>query len=126
MSTSLSFAVSMMIGTVERVRISRHTSVPGSPGSMRSSSTRSAPVRSNAAIADGPSAAISDVVALTLEQEARAGRSATISSSTSRMRVIGVDAALRRRRPREAASPRLGAASRPRPWSASGRRQSGW
>ena len=32
MSTSESFAVSMMIGTAERVRICRHTSVPGMPG----------------------------------------------------------------------------------------------
>ena len=59
MSISESFAVSMMIGTVERERISRHTSVPGSPGSMRSSSMRSGSVRSNAVIADGPSAATS-------------------------------------------------------------------
>ena len=41
MSTSESFAVSMMIGTFEDMRICLHTSVPGMPGSMRSSSTRS-------------------------------------------------------------------------------------
>ena len=68
MSTSESFAVSMMIGTCERVRISRHTSVPDSPGSIRSSSTRSAPSRSNAASASPPSAATVDLVALPLQQ----------------------------------------------------------
>ena len=57
MSTSESFAVSMMIGTLERVRISRQTSVPERPGSMRSSRIRSAPVRSNSVSALGPSAA---------------------------------------------------------------------
>ena len=35
--------VSMMTGTLEVRRISRHTSVPLIPGSMRSRSTRSAP-----------------------------------------------------------------------------------
>ena len=47
----------MMIGTLERCRSARHTSVPDSPGSIRSSSTRSAPVRSNLASASGPVAA---------------------------------------------------------------------
>ena len=69
MSTSLSFAVSMMIGTVERVRSSRHTSVPESPGSMRSSRTRSAPERSNSASAARPSPAIVGVVSLPPQQE---------------------------------------------------------
>ena len=43
MSNSSSLAVSMMTGTLELRRISRHTSVPLIPGSMRSNSTRSAP-----------------------------------------------------------------------------------
>ena len=43
MSISLSLAVSMMIGTVDFWRSARQTSIPDSPGSMRSSSTRSAP-----------------------------------------------------------------------------------
>ena len=45
------------MGTAERCRSSRHTSVPGSPGSMRSSKTRSEPARSNSASAARPSAA---------------------------------------------------------------------
>ena len=54
MSTSESFAVSMMIGTLRASsRIWRHTSVPGIPGSMRSSSTMSAPRSRNAASAAG-------------------------------------------------------------------------
>ena len=59
MSTSESFAVSMMIGTPEVVRTWRHTSVPGIPGSMRSSRMMSAPRSRNAASAAGPSSAIS-------------------------------------------------------------------
>src|SRR5262245_49177582 len=47
----------MMIGTFERCRSERHTSVPDSPGSIRSSSTRSAPLRSYSANASGPVAA---------------------------------------------------------------------
>ena len=71
MSISESFAVSMMIGTVERVRISRHTSVPGSPGSMRSSSTRSAPLRSNASMRRRAVCGDLHLVPLALEQEAQ-------------------------------------------------------
>jgi hypothetical protein len=71
MSISESFAVSMMIGTVERARSSRHTSVPGQAGSMRSSSTRSAPRWSKAVIADGPVGGDLHLVALALEQEAQ-------------------------------------------------------
>ncbi len=59
MSTSESFAVSMMIGTADVVRICRHTSVPGIPGSIRSSRTMSAPLSRNRASAVGPSSAIS-------------------------------------------------------------------
>ncbi len=44
----------MITGTFERCRSVRHTSVPDSPGSMRSSSTRSAPDRSNSLSASGP------------------------------------------------------------------------
>ena len=47
----------MTIGTWDLVRITRQTSVPGMPGSMRSSSTRSAPPLSKAATAAGPSSA---------------------------------------------------------------------
>jgi len=57
MSTSESFAVSMMIGTFDRVRICRQTSVPLRPGSMRSSSTRSGFSASNFDSAVTPSAA---------------------------------------------------------------------
>ena len=39
-------------------RIRRHTSVPGRPGSIRSSSTMSAPLRSNSVSASGPVVAI--------------------------------------------------------------------
>ena len=69
MSTSESLAVSMMIGTVERVRISRHTSVPGMPGEhqVEQDQVGAAPVelgeRGRAVRGDG------DVVALALEQE---------------------------------------------------------
>ena len=54
MSISLSLAVSMMTGTLDRSRSERHTSLPGRPGSIRSSSTRSAPVRSKVSSASGP------------------------------------------------------------------------
>ncbi len=47
----------MMIGTAERERSCRHTSVPDISGSIRSSSTMSAPVRSNSVSACGPVAA---------------------------------------------------------------------
>ena len=58
MSTSSSFALTMMTGTLEVARICRHTSVPGMPGSIRSSSTMSAPLRSNSVSAVFPSAAM--------------------------------------------------------------------
>jgi hypothetical protein len=57
LSISLRRAVSMMIGTLLRERSVLQTSVPGSPGSMRSSSTTSAPLRSNSSSASGPVAA---------------------------------------------------------------------
>ena len=44
----------MITGTLEVCRIWRQTSVPGMPGSIRSSSTMSAPARSNSASASGP------------------------------------------------------------------------
>ncbi len=44
--------------TLEVARIWRHTSVPGSPGSIRSSSTMSAPWRSNSVSASGPVASV--------------------------------------------------------------------
>ena len=89
MSTSLSFAVSMMIGTDERVRSSRHTSVPGRPGSIRSSSTRSAPSRSKAASASRPSAAIS-VSYPSRRSRNESGSLSDGSSSTIRMRVTSL------------------------------------
>jgi hypothetical protein len=57
LSISLSRAVTMMIGTWERWRSWRHTSVPDISGSIRSSSTMSAPVRSNSVRAEVPVAA---------------------------------------------------------------------
>ncbi|OLT28006.1 hypothetical protein BJF83_16350 [Nocardiopsis sp. CNR-923] len=54
MSISESFAVSMITGTFDFCRSVRHTSVPDSPGSIRSSSTRSAPVRSKVSRATVP------------------------------------------------------------------------
>ena len=47
-------AVSMITGTSDRWRRLVHTSLPGGPGSIRSSSTRSAPWRSKASSASGP------------------------------------------------------------------------
>jgi hypothetical protein len=58
LSTSSSLALTMITGTFETALIRRHTSVPGSPGSIRSSSTMSAPFRSNSVSASGPVAAI--------------------------------------------------------------------
>src|SRR5262245_39862863 len=44
----------MITGTLDFSRTDRHTSLPGRPGSIRSSRTRSAPVRSNVSSASGP------------------------------------------------------------------------
>src|ERR1700720_2631817 len=44
----------MMTGTFDFSRSERHTSLPGRPGSIRSSRTRSAPVRSKVSSASGP------------------------------------------------------------------------
>ncbi len=44
----------MITGTLDFSRSDRHTSLPGRPGSIRSSSTRSAPVRSKVSSASGP------------------------------------------------------------------------
>ena len=74
MSISESFAVSMMIGTVERVRISRHTSVPGRPGQHEVEQHEVGAVlveRRDRGRAVGGDL---HLVALSLEQEARAGR----------------------------------------------------
>ena len=54
----------MMIGTLLRLRSARQTSVPDSPGSIRSSSTMSAPPRSNSASASGPVLGDDDLEAL--------------------------------------------------------------
>src|SRR6202034_1892261 len=54
LSISLSLAVSMITGTFDFSRSDRQTSLPGRPGSIRSSSTRSAPVRSKVSSASGP------------------------------------------------------------------------
>ena len=69
MSTSPSLAVTMMIGTLERWRRSRQTSVPDIPGSMRSSSTRSAPCWSNWATASVPVLGDADLEALLAQHE---------------------------------------------------------
>ena len=87
MSTSESFAVSMMIGTAEVERICRHTSVPGIPGSIRSSSTMSAPRSRNAVSAPGPSSAISTSYPSRRSRYA-SGSARSGSSSTRRMRVM--------------------------------------
>src|SRR6516165_6976782 len=44
----------MITGTLDFSRSDRHTTLPGRPGSIRSSRTRSAPVRSNVSSASGP------------------------------------------------------------------------
>src|SRR5580692_4833942 len=44
----------MITGTFDFSRSDRHTSLPGRPGSIRSSRIRSAPVRSNVSSASGP------------------------------------------------------------------------
>src|SRR5580693_1323486 len=44
----------MITGTLDFSRSDRHTSLPGRPGSIRSSRTRSAPVRSKVSSASGP------------------------------------------------------------------------
>ena len=58
MSISAPLAVTMMIGTVERRRSSRHTSTPDTLGSITSSSTRSGWTASNTSRASAPSRAI--------------------------------------------------------------------
>ena len=55
MSISLPLAVTMMIGTDDRRRISRHTSMPETFGSITSSSTRSGRTASNTSSASAPS-----------------------------------------------------------------------
>jgi hypothetical protein len=54
-------ALTTITGTVDICRSRRHTSVPDSPGSIRSSRTMSAPSRSNSPSASGPVAAVETV-----------------------------------------------------------------
>ncbi len=64
MSISVPLAVTMMIGTDERARMARHTSMPDSLGSMRSSRTRSGSGSSKRWSASLPSRATRHVEAL--------------------------------------------------------------
>ena len=68
MSISLSLAVSMITGTLLRARSWRQTSVPDRPGSIRSRSTRSAPLRSNSSSAVGAVVGDRHLVALLAQQ----------------------------------------------------------
>ena len=60
-SISDDFAVTMMIGTDDRLRISRHTSTPDTPGSITSRRMRSGSTSSNRLRASGPVRATSTV-----------------------------------------------------------------
>src|SRR5689334_14969836 len=79
----------MMTGTLERERNCLHTSVPLIPGSIRSSSTMSAPARSNSARADGPSATTVASKPSLRRRKAR-GSAKDSSSSTINTLVIGL------------------------------------
>ena len=83
MSISLSRAVTMMIGTCERCRSWRQTSVPDISGSIRSSSTMSAPVRSNSVSAAVPVAATETSKPSLRSMYDRASENDSSSSTTS-------------------------------------------
>ena len=89
MSISLSRAVTMITGTAERVRSALQTSVPLIPGSMRSSSTMSAPLRSNSSSAPCPVAATA-VVNPSLRSRNASGSANDSSSSTMSTLVMHV------------------------------------
>src|SRR5579871_2897535 len=78
----------MITGTLDLSRSDRHTSLPGRPGSIRSSRTRSAPVRSNVSSASGPVAqtATSNPSLRSRYEMASLNES---SSSTTSTRVMG-------------------------------------
>src|ERR1700761_5535410 len=78
----------MITGTLERDRSCLHTSVPDIPGNIRSSSTMSAPARSNSLSADGPS--VTTVASKpSLRRRKASGSASDSSSSTISTLVIG-------------------------------------
>src|SRR4051812_19873524 len=77
----------MITGTAERTRSALHTSVPLMPGSIRSSRTMSAPLRSNSSRASWPVPAIA-VVKPSLRSRKASGSAKDSSSSTISTRVI--------------------------------------
>src|SRR6185312_11319254 len=79
----------MITGTLERDRSCLHTSVPLMPGSIRSSSTMSAPARSNSARAEGPSVTTVASKPSLRSRNAR-GSARDSSSSTINTLVMGV------------------------------------
>src|SRR5699024_781235 len=89
LSNSSSLAVSMMTGTLEVRRISRHTSVPLIPGSIRSSSTRSAPWAEKIRSPSMPLSATATSYP-SFRSEYDSGSEKDSSSSTIRMRVMSV------------------------------------
>ena len=89
MSISLPLAVTMMIGTEERRRSSRHTSMPDTLGSITSSSTRSGPTASNTSSASAPSRATLTRKPSRFNPTVRASTKES-SSSTTRMVASGV------------------------------------
>ena len=112
MSISLSRAVTMITGTAERVRSALHTSVPLIPGSIRSSSTMSAPLRSNSASASWPVAATA-VVKPSLRSRNASGSAKDSSSSTISTLVISILQLCRPRPDREQRSGRPSRRGRP-------------
>ena len=79
----------MITGTAERVRSALQTSVPLIPGSMRSSSTMSAPLRSNSSRAPCPVTATA-VVNPSLRSRNSNGSANDSSSSTMSTLVMHV------------------------------------
>ena len=69
MSISVPLAVTMMMGTGERARMARHTSIPDILGSMMSSSTRSGSMASKSCQRLGPVPGHVHVEALTPEPD---------------------------------------------------------
>ena len=82
-------AVTMMIGTRDRERISRHTSMPEILGSITSSSTSAGCVASNRSSASAPSAAVSTRKPSRCSATASASRYDCSSSTTRIERRIG-------------------------------------
>ena len=88
MSISLPLAVTMMIGTDERRRSSRHTSMPDTLGSITSSSTRSGFTASKMSSASAPSRATWTRNPSRLSPTVRASTKES-SSSTTRIVALG-------------------------------------